>query len=510
MSRPIVYLVGAGPGDPSLISVRGMKYLSSADVVVYDHLVHTRLLRSARSDAELIDVGPAAPRPLEQDAICLLLAEKAREGKVVVRLKWGDPFVFDSGGREALFLHEHRVRFEVVPGIPAAIGAPCYAGVPITYPGAGDAVVFVRGAEGESQEPPDLNWAHLAKLDATIVCYAGGRQLRAVVDGLLAHGRSADEPAALVYSGTHPRQETVETTLGELAREAHEPHHRPPAILVVGRVAALREHLRWFDARPLFGKRILVTRSREQAGELVELLEELGADPVEAPAIRIAPPEDAAALDDACARAGEYDWIVFTSINGVDHFMRRLLAIADVRSLKDARICAIGPATSERLARFGIRVDLMPAEYRAEGIVRALNEVDELAGRRFLLPRADLAREVLADELRAAGAEVTEVTAYRTLPARDEQTGDADVYKMLLEKQIDVVTFTSASTVRNFVKLLGAEPAADLLRSTVVASIGPVTAEAAQQLGIETHIMPREYTVPGLVRAIVEYFDRRS
>lgn len=510
MPRPIVYLVGAGPGDPALITVRGLQCLASADVVIYDHLVHTRLLQSRRPDAELIDVGAASPQPLQQEAISYLLAEKARENKIVVRLKWGDPFVFDDGGKEALFLHEQGVPFEVVPGILAGVAGPSYAGVPVTYPGAGDTLTFVRGYEDQSQSLPEVDWGHLAKLGGTIVCYAGAKQLQGIIDGLLAHGRDPEEACALIYNGTLPDQQTLHGTLQEVAQATKRPHHRQPAILVIGAVAALREHLRWFDTRPLYGKRILVTRSREQAGELVDLLTSLGAEPIEAPSIRIAPPDDFGPLDEACAQASTYDWIVFTSANAVDWFMRRLLTgPGDVRDLKGPRLCAVGPATAEKLNRFGIKVNLTPPEYRSEAIVDALGTSATLKGKRVLVPRADIAREVLVDQLKQAGAKVTEVIAYKTVADAAERGREQEIYRMLLDRQLDVVTFTSASTVRNFVKMVGAEPAADLLRTTVVASIGPVTAEAAQQLNIETTIMPAEYTVPGLVNAIVEYFDRQ-
>jgi uroporphyrinogen III methyltransferase/synthase len=305
-----------------------------------------------------------------------------------------------------------------------------------------------------------------------------------------------------------PGQRTVQATLGELAQIAAE-NHRQTAILVVGPVTALREHLRWFDARPLFGRRIVVTRSREQAGELVDLLEERGAEAISAPAIRILPVEDTSALDRACADAGSYDWIVFTSANGVDFFMNRLLAgRGDVRDLKGVRICTIGPSTAARLGRWGIKVDLTPPVYRAEAIVESLKRGTNLNGVRVLLPRADIARELLAEELRNAGARVKEVAAYRTVLASPEGDGEYDVYRMLLERQIHAVTFTSASTVRNFVKMLGEDPAVDLLRTTAVACIGPVTAEAAQKLGIETTIMPSSYTIPALVDAIVEHFGK--
>ncbi len=503
--RPIVYLIGTGPGDPGLISVRGLSYLASADVVLYDHLVHPRLLRYPRHDAERIDVGLAAPQPLEQEAINYLLVEKAREGKIVARLKWGDPFVFDRGGQEALFLHEHGVPFEVVPGIPAAIGTASYAGVPLTYPGGGDCVTFVRGHEDQSTTPPDVDWASLARLGGTLVCYAGPQQLPAILKALVANGFSEDESAAIIYDGTLPTQRTTDGTLRELTEMKN--MRTMPAILVVGRVVGLRQHLRWFDERPLFGKRIVITRSREQAAELVDLLESLGAEAIEAPMIRVAPPDDFGPLDKAVAEAGTYDWIVFTSANAVDAFMKRLaIGDGDIRDLKGVKLVAIGPATSERLARQGLRVDLQPAESRADAIVQSLRERGDIKDKRFLLPRADIAREVLPEELRRHGAEVTEVTAYRTVLAEIEREGDPDIYRMLLEKRIDVVTFTSASTVKNFVQVFGVEQAPDLLNATTVAAIGPVTAEAADQYGIKIDIVPKEYTIPALVDAIVEHF----
>ncbi|MGE5361130.1 MAG: uroporphyrinogen-III C-methyltransferase [Bacteroidales bacterium] len=508
--KPAVYLIGAGPGDPALMTARGLRYLASADVVLYDHLITPRVLGYARPDAERIDVGPASPKPLEQEAICYLLVEKAREGKTVARLKWGDPFVFDRGGEEALFLHENGIPFEVVPGVPAGVGVPAYAGVPLTYPGAGDTLIFVRGHEDESRTVPNVDWASVRKLKGTLVCYAGVRQLNDMLAALLSHGWPADDPACMVYNGTLPEQETITGTLGELARLAHEPAHRTPGILIVGRVTRLREHLRWFDARPLFGKRIIVTRPREQAADLVDHLEGLGAMVTQAPTIRIVPPEDYEALDQACAAASTFHWIVFTSANGVDYFMQRLLAGAgDVRDLKDVRLCAIGPGTADRLSRFGIKVDLMPTEYRAEGVLEALQATGSLAGQRILLPRADIAREMLAEELRRSGAEVTEVAAYRTIPVETGAPGEPDIYRMLLDGKVDAITFTSASTVRNFVRMYGAEQAADLLRPTVVACIGPVTAEAAAQHDIATSVMPAEYTMPALVDALVKHFESR-
>jgi uroporphyrinogen III methyltransferase/synthase len=505
--RPIVYIIGAGPGDPGLLTARGARCLARADVVVYDTLIQPSLLRYARPDAEQIDVGRSAPRRMEQEAISYLLLEKAREGKVIARLKWGDPFVFDDGGEEALFLHEHGVAFEMVPGVPAALGAPAYAGIAVTYRGGGDLLTFVRGQESSGHTPLRIDWAAVAKIDGTLACYLGPRQLGTVTHALLSHGRPPDEPAAFIVNGTLPTQQTVQSSLDKLADMSAQIDQSGPGVLVVGRVLGLREHMRWFDTRPLFGKRIVVTRPREQAAELIDLLAELGAITIEAPAIRLVEPEDYAALDEACGRAGEYDWIVFTSANGVDRFMARLMAgPGDVRDLKGVRLCAIGPATAEHLAKHGVKVDLMPREYRAEAVVDALRAWGDLSGVRVLLPRADIARELLAEELRRSGAEVDEVTAYRTVPVESERSDAPDIYKMLLERQIDVVTFTSASTVKNFVRMLGGEVAADLLQHTVVACIGPVTAEAAEQYQIRTAVVANEYTIPGLVEAIVRHF----
>ena len=507
MTQPCVYIVGAGPGDPSLISVRGRRILESADVVVYDHQVTQALLRAAPRAAEKIDVGPAAPRPLDQEAISILLAEKVRDGKSVVRLKWGDPFVFDSGGKEALLLREQGIPFEIVPGIPAAIGGAAYAGIPITYPGADDVVAFVRGHEGQSEEAPDVNWNGLATLGGTIVCYAGARQIGAIARALVTHGRPADEPAALVYEPTTPSQQTIAGTLATIAASARAD---APALFIIGRVAALREHLRWFDDRPLFGRRIVVTRSREQASELIDMLEERGAEAIAAPTIRIATPEDPAPLDEAIASVASFNWIIFASANAVDSFMSRLTAAADARALSGVRVCAVGPSTAACLLRYGVRADLMPAEYRAEALMDALRGTGPLRGKRVLLPRADIARDLLADELRQSGADVTEVVAYRTALAQGDRAEDRDIYRMLLDGQIDAVTFTSASTVRNFAQIHGEDQAADLLNGTVVASIGPVTAEAAQQLGITTTVQPERYTIPDLVNALVAHFRGRG
>jgi uroporphyrinogen III methyltransferase/synthase len=505
--RGKVFLIGAGPGDPGLITVRGLQCLLAADVIVYDHLVHPRLLAHARASVERIDVGTAAPDAMAQEAISYLLVEKAREGRVIARLKWGDPFVFDKGGEEALFLHEHGVPFEVVPGIPAAIGIPAYGGVPVTYPGAGDTLTLVRGYEDESQSPPQIDWGALAKLKGTIVCYTGTRQLPAVLDALLSHGRPKSDSAAIIYNGTLAGQQTVEGTLEELAEASRDSKPKRPSILVVGKVAALRQHLRWFDERPLFGRRIAVTRPREDAVELSDRLAALGADPVEVPMIRMAPPDDWSPLDGAIEAIEQVDWIIFTSVNAVEAFMQRLYrGTRDVRALKGVKLCAVGPSARERLMRYGLNADLMPADFRADGVVAAISAHESPNGRRFLLPRADTGRERLSEALKATGARVSDPVAYRALPSEPHPDRDPDLYRMLLDGQIDVVTFTSAASVLNFAATYGQEQSVDLLQQTAVAVCGPVTAEAASRLGIPVTIMPSEYTLDALVESIAQHF----
>jgi uroporphyrinogen III methyltransferase/synthase len=511
MRRPAVYLIGAGPGDPGLMTVHGMECLRAADAVVYDHLVPQQSPRHARADAELIDVGKASPQPMAQDAICYLLAEKVRDGKVVARLKWGDPFVFDRGGEEAFFLHEQGVPFEVVPGIPAAVAVPAYAGVPVAYPGGGDTITLVRGHEDESRTLPAVDWASLARLNGTVICYAGAHQLPLLLEALRSNGWPADGQAVIVYNGTLPHQETVSGTIAELLDGLRAQPRHAPATLVVGRVVGLRPHLRWFDSRPLFGRRVLVTRPRDQAVELVGRLTLLGADAIEAPFIRIEPPEDLGPLQEAAAAPDAFDWIVFASTNAVDAFMKALLdGDGDVRSMKGPRLCAVGPGTAARLARYGIKVDLLPGEFRSEALVAAITAAGPVSGARVLLPRANIGRDVVSDQLRRAGAVVTYVVAYRTILNDTPGADDPDVYKLLLEGRIDVVTFASPSSARSFVALYGADAAADLLEHTVVAVMGPATADATRQLGLPVTIQPATYTISALVDAIAAHFTRET
>jgi uroporphyrinogen III methyltransferase/synthase len=506
MKNPAVYLIGTGPGDPGLITVHGLECLQRADVVIHDHEVPTRVLKRARPGAELIDVGSAGRQPMEQDAITFLLAEKAREGKLVARLKRGDPFVFDRGGEEALFLHAQLIPFEVVPGIPLGIGVPAYAGVPVTYPGGGDTITLVRGYEDDSRVLPDVDWASLTKLDGTVVCYVGSQQLPRLFSELASNGWPLDGQAVIVYNGTLTSQTTITGTVAELADRVRDHPRRDPAIVVVGRVVAFRNHLRWFDARPLFGQRVLVTRPRDQAAEMVDRLSILGAEAIEAPMIRIAPPEDLGPLRRAVDNVNDFDWVVFTSANSVEAFMSVLLdGTRDIRWLRKPQLCSVGTGTAERLARFGVKADLIPDEFRSEALVAAMVQTGSLDACRVLVPRADIGRDVIVEGLRDAGALVNDVVAYRTVLEDAQQDDGPDVYRMLLDDAIDVVTFTSPSAVRNFASIYGKEQTIDLLSRTVVAVIGPVTAEAAMQLGLTVTVQPAVSTIAGLVDAIVAH-----
>ena len=504
-----VHLIGAGPGDPSLITVRGRQRLAAADVVVFaGDRIHARLLRWARPEAERIDVETGASGALDPASIHRLLADRADDGMTVAHLTAGDPFTSGAAAEAARFLGDRGIRIEVVPGVPPHVASPGLAGVAIAGGDAPDALIVLPGGPAATDEAPAVDWRRVAPSAATIVGEGGGARLGRIVEALLRHGRSPEEPASLVLHGTLPAQRTIEGSLREVQSAAYEAAESATSVLIVGRNSRRRAPLRWFDQRPLFGRRILVTRPRAQAAAFVDRLADLGAEPIEAPMIRIAPPEDAAPLEAACAAATTFDWIVFTSGNGVDAFMERLLAgPRDVRALGTTRLCAIGPATAARLQRYGLTVDLLPAEHRAEAVSAALCRDQDLAGARILLPRADIARAALPDELRRAGADVVDVAAYRTVPDRGPDR--IDLSRMLREGALDAVTFTSASTVRSLAERLGPETPEDLLANTIVASIGPVTAETARQLGIVTAIMPSTYTAPALAEAIAAHFEQQ-
>lgn len=500
-----VFLVGAGPGDPRLLTVGAMECMKRAEVVVYDHLADESILSYAPADAELIYVGKqSCKHTMRQEDINVLLADKAAEGKTVVRLKGGDPFVFGRGGEEALLLLERGIPFEILPGVTSAVSVPAYAGIPVTHRGVAVSFAVVTGHEDPTKAHSNIRWEHLATGVDTLVFLMGVANIPVITKKLIEHGRPADTPAAFIRWGTHPEQETYVTTVGEAAETVVRAGIRPPAIFIVGDVVKLRDNLRWFDCpatRPLFGKRILVTRARAQASALTEKLTALGAACIEAPVIRIAPPADGyAALDGAIAELNAYQWLIFTSVNGVEHFFARLHAAGkDTRALGYARVAAIGAATSAALRAFGIRADLVPPEFRAEAVAEELRPL--LPPRaRILLPRAQEARDVLPDTLRAHGAIVDVVAAYETVP----EIEDAAIAQRLASGEIDMVTFTSSSTVKNLVKMLGNITP---LQQVKIACIGPVTADTARSFALEPDIVAKEYTIDGLVRSIKEYIQ---
>ncbi|SDZ84788.1 uroporphyrinogen-III C-methyltransferase [Selenomonas ruminantium] len=497
----MVYLVGAGPGDYRLISMKAVDCLKMADVVVYDRLADDRILRWAPEDAEYIYVGKASSNhTMKQEDINQLLVDKAKEGKCVVRLKGGDPFVFGRGGEEGLLLRENNLPFEIVPGITSAISVPAYAGIPVTHRAVATSFAVVTGHEDPTKGKSNMRWEHLATGVDTLVFLMGVANLPHITSKLIENGRSADTPAAVIRWGTKPEQRTLITTVGKAAEDVAKKGIKPPAIFIVGEVVKLRDSLQWFDnlsQRPLFGKRILVTRARSQASKLTAKLENLGAEVFEAPAISMADPADNyAALDKAIDHVADYHWLIFTSANGVGRFFARLFkAGKDARALGYAKIAAIGSATAEKLKQYGLVADVIPQEYRAEGVVEALKgKLPPHA--KILIPRAEEAREVLPDTLREMGAEVEVAPAYRTVCGQVD--GEA-LAAELKEDNIDLVTFTSSSTVKNLVNIIGS---AEVLKGVKTACIGPVTADTAKSLGIEPDIIAKEYTIDGLVEAI--------
>jgi len=499
MNNGKVYLVGAGPGDYKLISVKGRDCIAAADCIVYDRLADDRLLAYARPDVELIYVGKAsADHTLRQEEINALLVAKAQEGRTVVRLKGGDPFVFGRGGEEALELAAAGIPFEIVPGVTSAVAVPAYAGIPVTHRGIAASFAVVTGHEDPAKTESSIRWDKLALGADTLVFLMGVENLSYITGKLIEHGRPPATPAAVIRWGTKPEQEVLVTTLAAAAADVAARGLKPPAVFLVGEVATLRGKLAWFDNRPLFGKTVLVTRARDQASVLTAALEELGAACIEAPAIEIVPPESWADLDAAIAGLAAYDWLIFTSANGVDRFFARLEAAGlDSRALGGRKVAAIGVATAERLRSRGILADIVPAEFRAEGIVAALEGLVK-PGMKILIPRAAVARDLLPEKLREMGATVDVITAYRTVRGR----GDGpDLAAKLAAGAIDLVTFTSSSTVTNLLDILGPDGPALVARAKV-ACIGPITAETCLNKGIKPDIVADEFTIAGLVAAI--------
>ncbi len=498
-----VFLVGAGPGDPGLLTLKGRDCIRRADVLIYDYLAAPALLAHAAEKAEKIYVGKkGGDHTLSQEGINALIVKKARAGNVVTRLKGGDPFIFGRGGEEAQVLAAAGIPFEIVPGVTSAIAAPAYAGIPLTHRKMVSSLTFVTGHEDPTKPDSRIDWRALAAGRGTLVFLMGVRNLPHITARLMENGLAPQTPAALVRWGTTARQVTVTGSLENIVQRVAEAGLKAPAVIVVGDVVALRNELKWFENRPLWGRRVVVTRARQQASDLVARLAQLGAECLEVPTIEIVPPDDWGPLDRAVTQLERYDWIVFTSVNGVSFFFERLFAAGrDARALGGLRTAVIGPATARRLREYGIGADVVPQNYRAEAVVEAFAD-RELAGRRILLPRARQARPILPRELARMGAEVHEIAAYDTRLA----DGDRGNLLQALEKgRVDLVTFTSSSTVKNFRRLLPDEGFGDLMRGVTVASIGPITTRTAEELGFTVHIRARQYTIDGLCDAIVEH-----
>lgn len=496
-----VWLVGAGPGEPGLITVRGLRCVSEADVILYDRLIGPELLQHAGPNCEIVYVGKEAGKhALPQEEINRIMAEKALGGRKVCRLKGGDPFLFGRGGEECLYLLERGIPFEVVPGVTAALGATAYAGIPITHRGLASCVHIVTGHEDPEKAESDVPWSELARSGGTLVFYMGVGHLEKIAQRLTQEGHSPRTPAALIANGTLPSQRMLVSTLGEIAQRAGDESIQPPAILVVGEVVKLAEKLNWFDRKPLHGRSILVTRARTQASELSDRLRELGAEVIEVPAIRIESLADTPAMRQAAREVRRFEWVVFTSVNGVDSFRESLdLEGLDVRKLSGVKIAAIGPATRDRLLEMGLRADLIPERYVAESLLESFASKGSPSGQRFLLPRSEIARPDLAEGLRRLGADVTEVPAYKTLQGT---TMDNTLLDRLAGGKIDLVTFTSSSTVRNFVDAIPEERRSEIIPNVPAVSIGPITSETAREAGIEVIAEADEYTIPGLVEAV--------
>ena len=496
-----VYLVGAGPGDPGLLTVKGQRILRAADVIVYDYLANPELLLQTKPSAEIVYVGRFAAQRMPQARINQLLVDRARDGKAVCRLKGGDPFVFGRGGEEAVFVAASGVPFEIVPGVSAGYAVPAYAGIPLTHRQLSSTVLFVTGHEDPEKEGgSNLDWDKIAHGAATLVFFMSVSTLAQISRKLIELGRAPSTPVATIRWGTRGEQQVVTGTLETIVERAQAAGIKPPALTVVGDVVTLRRKLRWFEELPLFGERILITRAREQAAELAEPLRELGAETIELPVIAIEEPADPAPLDRALQNLVTYDWLIFTSANGVRKFTERLAESGtDIRTLAGKKLCAIGPATAGELRKHLLTVDVVPSSYVAEGVLEALAD-EPVAGRRFLIPRARVARDVLPEELRRRGAEVDVVEAYCTvLPAARQER----IESVFLRHKPTLIVFTSSSTVSNLLQLIPAKKRSEYLEGVRIASIGPITSQTARDAGLTVHLEAPEHTIPALVKAIV-------
>ncbi len=506
LSSGIVYLVGAGPGDPELLTLKGKRLLEEADIVFYDYLANPALLEHARPEAERIFVGKKGGTDyIKQEEINQLIVDAAKGGKKVVRLKGGDPLVFGRGGEEAEELVEAGIRFEFVPGITSAIAAPTYGGIPLTHRDFTASVTFVTGNEKEGKEDSLIPWEKLAAENSTLVMLMGVRQMANNVEQLIRHGRARHTPAAVIQWGTWPRQKSVAGTLDNIEKLVKDAGIEAPAVFIVGEVVSLRDKLNWFEKKPLFGKRVLVTRARKQASDFARGLKELGADVRETPTIDIKDPASWTEADKALDQMAGEQWLVFTSPNGVEKTAERLKARSlDIRTLKGPRIVAIGPATAAACEAVGLLVAAVPGEFVAEGVVKFF-ETQNVKGQRVTILRAAEAREILPEALRKMGAQVTVAAVYQTV----QPTADGEkLANELLDGKIDLLTFTSSSTVKNFVQLVGEPTIKKLPPSVKVASIGPITSDTAREAGLNVVIEPPDFHIPSFLKAIEQHFAK--
>ena len=501
MAEGKVFLVGSGPGDPGLITVRGSQLIESADAVVYDALANATLLPPGARETgrpELYYVGKRGGEkaPVSQEEIDQLLVRLAREGKRVVRLKGGDPFVFGRGSEEAQAMNDASVPFEIVPGVTAGIAAAAYAGIPVTHRGLSTSVTFVTGHEDPAKPHTQTNWSALAKVGGTIVLYMGVKTLASITDALLKGGMPPEIPAAAIQWGTQPRQRTVVATLETIAAKALEENISSPAITVIGWSVVLRDELTWFEKRPLYGRRIVVTRATQQAQALTQKLRELGADVIEMPATQVAR-LDLAPLREAIGELSRYQWLILTSQNAVAILWEQLLGEGrDARALAALKIAAVGPATAAALLEHGIAVDVIPQRFVAEGLLEMMRERNDVASKRILYVTAEGSRDVLPQGLREIGAEVDVIEAYRSV--LDGQ-GAERLARAIEAGKLDLATFTSGSAVRGYVDAIGE----DLAVQIPAASIGPQTSDALREAGIEVKAEAKESTVDGLVSAVL-------
>ena len=496
-----VYLVGAGPGDLGLVTLCAKECIENADLIVYDHLANPEMLSWAREDAEIVYAGKeGGASQLSQQEINDLLIEKAREGKQVVRLKGGDPFVFGRGAEEAQAIADAGILFEIVPGITSAIAGPAYAGIPMTHRAHNSHVTFFTGHEDPAKSESAIDYAALAKLGGTQVMLMGVERLGAITSQMLKHGVRSDLPVALVRSATTGQQQTLTGTLSDIAQKAVASDFKAPAVAVFGEVVRLRDGLNWYEKRPLLGKRIVVTRTRKQASVLSNKLRALGAYVIELPTIRIEPPSDLREFAELVQDAHMYDWIVFTSANGVEAFFGIFFKLyEDAREIGGVRIAAIGPATAQRVKDFHLHIDLQPDEFVAEAVSREFKKHGSIENLRILLVRAEKARDTLPKELSALGAIVDQAFAYRTVPETRDTSG---ARRQLAEDGADLITFTSSSTVENFLALALPWP-----KGMRIATIGPITSKTVRDQGLKVDVEAHRHDIDGLVRVIRELFE---